>query len=419
MGLPTAAGAAVSGACGPTEPARSPEPAPSIAPAFAETPAPLQLASEPDSGAAASELAPADAAAPRDDAATATMDAGSALGAPRAAPPAPQSAWFASYKLPPGTERWCDTGSVRCQPAADTVAAPDATATRLGCASSIEVECPCTPAGCNTLGEPCVAPLQRAVTQRERVKQKTACCYDLPRQCVPPYVGRPLRGTDGAPCWAEQRKRGDWHTPFDATDLERADESVKNQRARLWTDIAAMEHASIASFARVVLQLMALGAPPDLLRAAHEAALDEIEHARLAFGIATASGAGPIGPGKIDAQAMSVGPVDWSELAAATFRDGCVEETYGAVVAGDLAGEETSPTIRAVLERIARDEERHAELAWRMLAWVLRSGGNGVRQTLAFELARLESDDGASPRKRELISVVVRPCAEALLADAA
>jgi hypothetical protein len=40
----------------------------------------------------------------------------------------------------------------------------------------------------------------------------------------------------------------------------------------LWR--ALFQHASVASFARFSLELLALGAPPDLVAAAHAAALD-------------------------------------------------------------------------------------------------------------------------------------------------
>src|SRR5262249_8003152 len=62
-------------------------------------------------------------------------------------------------------------------------------------------------------------------------------------------------------------------------------------RARLaaaWLEIGRMEHASIAAFARFTLQLLAVGAPPDLVMAAQRAMADETNHAQLAFALAAA-----------------------------------------------------------------------------------------------------------------------------------
>lgn len=47
-----------------------------------------------------------------------------------------------------------------------------------------------------------------------------------------------------------------------------------------------MEHASVAAFARFTLQLLAMGAPAELVQASVGAAADELDHARLRFGIA-------------------------------------------------------------------------------------------------------------------------------------
>jgi hypothetical protein len=41
--------------------------------------------------------------------------------------------------------------------------------------------------------------------------------------------------------------------------------------AKHWTEVALMAHASIAAFARFSLDALSLGAPPELLDAAHAA----------------------------------------------------------------------------------------------------------------------------------------------------
>jgi hypothetical protein len=50
-----------------------------------------------------------------------------------------------------------------------------------------------------------------------------------------------------------------------------------------------MEHASVAAFARFTLDLLALGAPADLVQSAQQALGDEIAHAELCFGLAGAT----------------------------------------------------------------------------------------------------------------------------------
>ena len=63
---------------------------------------------------------------------------------------------------------------------------------------------------------------------------------------------------------------------------------LRDAVVKAWTTAARAEHASVASFARFTLQLLHLGAPADLVADAQQAALDEVRHARLCFGVASA-----------------------------------------------------------------------------------------------------------------------------------
>ncbi len=310
-----------------------------------------------------------------------------------------KGAWHASYKLPPGAEKWCTHGSVQCVPASNVIGAPNASVGALKCPSAIEVKCPCTPAGCNDFGLLCTADLHKNVSLRERATHKDACCYDLPRQCVPPYVGRPLRvGAELVTAVASARE--EWCADLAGVEAD----------AELWTRIGQLEHSSVATFARVTLELLALGAPPELVRDTQRAGLDEVEHARLAFGVARAAGGGDVGPGAF-ALPATVEP-DFVSFALATFHEGCVEETTGAVVAREMAARETQPVLGAVLARIAEDEERHAELAWRTLAWALDAGGDDVRRALQAQLDGLAPGSGT---RAAVIEHLARPCLAALL----
>jgi hypothetical protein len=137
-----------------------------------------------------------------------------------------------------------------------------------------------------------------------------------------------------------------------------------------WARVGLMEHASIAAFARFTLHLLALGAPPELVRESQEALGDETQHARLAFGLASAFAGEAVGPGPLAID----GALDRFELrdfVATLIREGCIGETVAAVEAREALEHATDPAVRAVLEAIACDELRHAALAWRTLGWVV------------------------------------------------
>ena len=65
------------------------------------------------------------------------------------------------------------------------------------------------------------------------------------------------------------------------------DTVTRQKLGEYWLHNARMEHASIAAFARLSLELLSLGAPPDLLRQSASAQADEIHHAEICFSLAS------------------------------------------------------------------------------------------------------------------------------------
>jgi len=146
---------------------------------------------------------------------------------------------------------------------------------------------------------------------------------------------------------------------------------VRSKLAELWARDALLEHASVASFSKFSLHLMAVAAPPALLDAAHRAALDEIQHARLCFALASAYAGEPLGPGPLPLEGDLLGALDLASITAAAVREGCVGETLSALEASEAHELASAAAPREALSTIADDEARHAELAWRFVRWAL------------------------------------------------
>jgi hypothetical protein len=245
-------------------------------------------------------------------------------------------------------------------------------------------------------------------TNASRTNDPHACCYRFSNRHPP--LGRPFRDGDAIRV-AERTHRTDWSKPL-APSLLGLTHDARRSLADAWARDAASEHASVAAFARFALQLLAVGAPADLLAAAHEAALDEIGHARVSYALASAYAGESIGPAPL-AMTSSTIQTSLAAMAVETFLDGCIAETRAAIVARDKAFVERDEVVRDVLTTIADDEERHAELAWRTIAWALRAGGDDVRHALAAAA----STAFASTPEDDVVREIVRPCIEAALAS--
>lgn len=252
--------------------------------------------------------------------------------------------------------------------------------------------------------------------------------------------GRPLR-IDGAPRLAEVSSGPSaWSSAPEGTALTPADVAgieleLRAKLARRWADRARFEHASVASFARFSMALLACGAPPALVAASHQAALDEVRHAQIALSLSSAYAGRPQGFGPLNIEGALSGEMTLEAVALATVIEGCVGETLAAIEVAASAAAAGPGAVREALSAVAEDETRHAELAWAFVQWAAGVGGAALRGriALAFEQAFEQaaepvrsddpagcaehgflSDDEVSRLRRKAIAEVLRPAAAAL-----
>lgn len=193
--------------------------------------------------------------------------------------------------------------------------------------------------------------------------------------------GRPLL-VDGLPRYAPVTSNGDWTRAL--SPLAEISPAQRRRLAHDWSRDATLEHASVASFARFTRDLLALGAPSELVRASLQAGLDEIDHARRCYALASRYAGCPVGPGALDAS--DAAPTDDAVgIATRALVEGCIGETIAAVVAAETLAVTTDPEARDALASIACDEAAHAELAFRFIAWAARDAS--VRAALAERAA--------------------------------
>jgi hypothetical protein len=235
------------------------------------------------------------------------------------------------------------------------------------------------------------------------------CCYQvLQMSCV--LAGRPFlverAARTAAPVRSGERGWIDGEAP--SPRVEGLPAETRARLAEAWARDGLFEHASVASFGRFALELLAAGAPSELVEAAHRAALDEVRHARLCLALAAAYAGEPVAPAPFPFGGPVEVSADLADLAARAASEGCVGETLAAVQAAEQLARAEDPAVRAALAIIAEDEARHAELAWRTVAWAVRTGGERVREAVRDALT--EAQRGA------LAALAAPPCDAAMSA---
>ncbi len=140
---------------------------------------------------------------------------------------------------------------------------------------------------------------------------------------------------------------------------------AKGGLRRHLADAAWLEAASVNAFRRLRRELEAHGAPRRLLRSVSRSARDERRHARTARALARRFGVSvpPVACAPFERRSLF-------DLALENAVEGCVRETWGALVAMHQAERARDLGVRAAMAGIARDELRHAELAWRIERWL-------------------------------------------------
>ncbi len=173
-----------------------------------------------------------------------------------------------------------------------------------------------------------------------------------------------------------------------------ADPADASAVAAQWRENGRTEHASVAAFARLTLDLLGLGAPARLLAQAQADGQDEIRHAELCFSLAKALDGQDVGPIAFPAAAGAprlsrFRKLALIQLAIDSLVEGALHEGLSAAIIAKLARTCVTPEIQPMLAGIAEDEGRHAAHAWDVLQWCVDEGGPTVREAVGGALKAL------------------------------
>lgn len=167
---------------------------------------------------------------------------------------------------------------------------------------------------------------------------------------------------------------------------------------RHFAQLAHLEAASVPAFEQLHDELALHGAPVALRREAMKSVLDEFHHTKLMAAVARRFGAEPQIP-----EVATFTPRSLLALARDNAVEGCVRETFGALVAQYQSRHAEDAALRETMERIAEDETRHAELSWAIDAWAMR------RLSSAERVSVLSARRRALEALREEVRVAYEP----------
>jgi hypothetical protein len=158
---------------------------------------------------------------------------------------------------------------------------------------------------------------------------------------------------------------------------------ASSQTGRMLADAAYLEAASVDAFRVLARELEAHGAPARLRARSLRAARDEVRHARTMRALAEKEGA------RVAVARTPRRPLRSLEaIALENATEGCVRETFGAAVAHVQGARASDPRLRDAMQRIARDETRHAELSWEVARWLETSLSGAARDRVHAARAR-------------------------------
>ncbi|WP_223642091.1 ferritin-like domain-containing protein [Corallococcus sp. EGB] len=183
---------------------------------------------------------------------------------------------------------------------------------------------------------------------------------------------------------------------------------------RYFANAAHLEAASVHAFLRLRDELALHGADLGLQDAARRSAMEEVMHAQVTERIARRFGGTPQRPVVEELPLRSL-----VDVALENAVEGCVRETYGALLAHHQAMHARDLEVRQAMVHIAEDETRHAALSWDIDQWARPRLSEQERASLKEAQRRavaLLRQEVAVPFDASIVTEAGMPTPEAALA---
>ncbi len=172
--------------------------------------------------------------------------------------------------------------------------------------------------------------------------------------------------------------------PWDETHAARLDPDVRAELARIWAERIPTEYRSITGFGTFAFDLVAAGAPPDLVAVCHRVCIDELRHTELAVRMVEIyGGRRPTLPREISSLPATQGISAVAQAGRSAIALSCLGETFACTELAMLRDRAVDPVVRGVLTVFLSDEIVHARIGWAYLAHAIPSADARTKQDVA------------------------------------
>ena len=164
--------------------------------------------------------------------------------------------------------------------------------------------------------------------------------------------------------------------PWEESTAHELTEEQRQHVGRTWKARTAAEHLAISTFSLLTLDLVAAGAPADILSMCLRAGIDEIRHAELCVRMVELYTGEKMWPrGGMSRLPRNTEKPPGSQAVGNTLLVSCVSETFATTLLAAAREQSHDPPTQEVLTAIYSDEIMHARLGWSYLRYTLTTGG--------------------------------------------
>ena len=172
--------------------------------------------------------------------------------------------------------------------------------------------------------------------------------------------------------------------PWEQSHAKDLAPEVRAELARIWGERIPTEYRSITGFSTLSFDLIAAGAPVDLVAVCHRVCIDELRHTELAVRMVDLyGGERPPLPREITSLPADQTVSAMAQACRSAIALACLGETFACSELAMLRERAVDPVVKGVLTVFLADEIVHARIGWAYLAHAMKTADARTRGHVA------------------------------------